>query len=1070
MPPRRRKLALWILGLVLFYTIMGYLILPPIVRAVAVKQLSKQLDREVTIQKIKINPYALSTTIRGLLIKDKDGEPFISWDEVYVNLQLSSFFGHPWVFKEISLAKPYARVQVNKDYTLNFSDLVAKFSTNAPAAAPATPPKPLALRIGRLQITGAAASLTDLTTREPFRRIVGPLDVTLENFRTDPDNKNPYSFAGTTDAGEKFAWSGFFYLDPLRSQGTLSLDNLTLNKYAPLYQDFVQFKIRSGVVGVKSDYRFELSASNRVAAVTNTAFSLRNFQLAGPDGTNDIVGLTHFAVTGASVDLEARQAEVDSVSADGAKLFVQRNKDATINAVEAAKPVENETNAPGGILLLLRSVTNAVAMLLNSTNQWSANVHEVNFTNCGLHLEDLVNLRPATLDLDNIALTAKNISNLPRTNLTANLSLRWNTNGTIQTEVAASLSSPTADIHLALSNLDLGTLDPYLEPKLNLFILGSRLGMDGDIHLRTPENALPQVTFAGDAWLDDFRTVDGVTAQDLLKWDSLRFNGIEANLNPQSVAIKEIALDNAYADVVIETNHTINLLTALHPAETNAPVTNVENVATIAVNPGRPLTSPLSPGGGEGGVSPGEGAVREANAQSSFHENHENSPLPKISIANIIVSNATVSFTDRSLTPNVHLAVQQAGGTIAGISSKELQHADVNLHAVVDGVGPVDVTGQINPFSGTETNHLQVSVKDVDLTPTSPYSAKFAGYRIAMGKLNMDLVYDLAGQKLQSKNVITLDQFSFGEKVDSPDATHLPVRLAVAILKDRDGKIVLDVPVEGSLDDPKFRIGKVVARAIVNILEKVATSPFSLIGAAFGGGGEELGYQDFAPGSADLTAADKQKLDTLAKALFARPGLSLEISGSVDPVADHDGLQRVFLDKQLHTRKWLSLRKSQRATMTPEQVTLTPTERADWVKKLYNEAWAKGQITPAMLAANTNLAGAVAQIKSKAPQIQKDATILVKGLPSSAQPASGPGTVAPSPAKLPPITDPKEVLLVASIPVTDNDLETLASERAKAVRAYILASGKVEASRLFLTENKTGGVRSDGSRVYLEFR
>ncbi|HXR48527.1 MAG TPA: DUF748 domain-containing protein [Candidatus Limnocylindrales bacterium] len=1037
-PPRRRKLVVWILGLLLFYAILGFLILPPIVRAVAVKQLSRQLDREVSIQKIKINPFVLSTTVRGLLIKDKDGQPFISWDEVYVNFQLSSFLGHPWVFKEISVTKPYARVQINKDYTLNFSDLVAKFSTNAPAAAPATPPKPLALRVGRLQITGAAASFTDFTTREPFRRTIGPLNVTLQDFRTDPDNKNPYSFAGTTDAGERFAWSGFFYLDPLRSQGELTLDDLTLNKYAPLYQDFVRFEIRSGVIGVKSDYRFELSASNRVAAVTNTDFSLRNFRLGSAGDTNDIVDLTHFAVTGASVDLESRQAEVDSVSADGAELFVERDKDANINALEAAKPVENETNAPGGILLLLRSVTNAVAMLLNSTNQWNANVHDVNFTDCGLHLEDLVNSRPARLDLDDVTLTARNISNLPHTNLTADLSLRWNTNGTINTKITASLSPPTADIHLSLSNLDLGTLDPYLEPELNLFILGSRLGLDGDIRLRTPENELPQVTFTGDARLDDFRTVDGVTAQDLLKWDSLRFNGIEANLNPPTVAIKEIALDNAYTRVVIETNHTINLLTALRPAETNAPATT--NAVRVAKNSTTTATNSAAPA------------------------------LPKISVDNIVVSNATISFTDLSLTPNVHLAVQQAGGTISGISSENLQHADVNLHAAVDGVGPVDITGRINPFSGTGTNHVQISVKDVDLTPTSPYAGKFAGYRIAMGKLNLDLVYDLVGKKLESKNVITLDQFTFGERVESPDATHLPVRLAIAILKDRDGKIVLDVPVEGSLDDPKFRIGKVVTYALVNILTKVATSPFSLIGAAFGGGGEELGYQDFAPGSAELTPADKQKLDTLVKALFARPGLNLEISGSIDPSADHDGLQRVILDKQLHTRKWLSLRKSQQATLTPEQVTLTPAERVDLVKKLYNEAWAKGQITPAMLAANTNLASAVAQIKSKTPRIQKDATFLVTGLPTSAQPTPGTVTATPSELKLSPIADPMEVLLVASIPVTDNDFEALVSERAKAVRAYLLASGKVEASRLFLAENQTGGVRSDGSRAYLQFR
>src|ERR1022692_637297 len=192
-PPKRRKILRWIAGLLLFYTIFGFLILPPIVRSVAVKQLTKQLDREVSIEKIKINPYALSTSIRGLLIKDKDGQPFVSWSEVYVNLQLASFFGHPWVFKEITTSNVFVRVQMNKDYSLNFSDLITKFSTNA-APQPAKPSPPPALRIDRLRIVQAEASLTDLTPTEPFKRVIGPLDITLDHFRTTPENPNPYSF------------------------------------------------------------------------------------------------------------------------------------------------------------------------------------------------------------------------------------------------------------------------------------------------------------------------------------------------------------------------------------------------------------------------------------------------------------------------------------------------------------------------------------------------------------------------------------------------------------------------------------------------------------------------------------------------------------------------------------------------------------------------------------------------------------------------------------------------------------------------------------------------------------
>ena len=506
--PRKRKLALWMLGLLLCYAILGFVILPPIIRVVAVRQLSKQLDREVSIRQVKLNPFALTCTVRGLLIKDKDGEPFVSWDEVHVNFQLASFFGKEWVFKEISATRPFVRAQMNQDGAFNFSDLVAKFSTNAAPAKPES--KPLALRIDRLRITGATAAIADFTPREPFKRTVGPLDITLDNFRTNPDNKNPYSFTGTTDAGEQISWSGYFYLDPLRSQGELQLSHFDLTKYAPLYQDLARFEIRGGAIALDVNYQFELNATNRVAAVHDTAFALRDFKLGAPGDSNNIVELPFLNVTGASVDLEKRQATVNSVAASGAKLSVSRAKNDSINVVELSQPAEPMTNAPGGILFLLRSVTNAVALLLNSTNQWSGTVGSVALTNCALHLEDDVNSRPARLDLSDIALDAKNISNLPGTNLTAALSLRWNTNGSIKTVTTASFLPPTADIQLDLDRLDLGTLDPYLEPKLNLYILDSKVGLHGKISLRTPQDELPQVTFHGDASLDDFRTVDGV--------------------------------------------------------------------------------------------------------------------------------------------------------------------------------------------------------------------------------------------------------------------------------------------------------------------------------------------------------------------------------------------------------------------------------------------------------------------------------------------------------------------------------------------------------------------------------
>ncbi len=1020
---RQRKLGLWALGLLVFYIVFGFLILPPIVHGVAVKQLSQQLGREVTIEKIKINPLIFSTTVTGLLIKDKDSEPFVAWDEVYVHFDIFSLFTHAWTFDEISTSRPYVRVQMNKDGTFNFTDLITKFSTNAaPAAKPES--KPIALHIKRLHIGGAVAAYADYSPRTPFKRTLGPLDITLDNFRTDPDNKNPYAFTGTTDAGETISWRGFFYLSPLRSEGELKLFHFALNKYAPLYQDFVKFELRDGTIALDVNYMFALVAAKLTASVTNTAFGLRDFKLGAPGESNNLAELPVLAVTGMSADLSARTATVNSISADGAKLFLSRDTNAAINVVELAKPSVPNAVAGDGILLLLRSVTNAVAMLLESTNQWRGAVNSVDITNCAVHLEDHVNSRPAKLDLTDISFTAKNISNLPGSNLTANLALRWNKNGSIKTVVSASFLPPTADVQMDVDKLDLGTLDPYLEPKVNLYVLGSEVGLHGKVSLATPKDALPQVAFHGDARLDNFRTVDGVMGEDLLKWNSLQFNGIDANLNPESVTIKEIFLDNAYARLVVETNKTINLLNALRLTNTNAPATNI-------------VIAPQAAG--------------------------TNAPLPQFAIGSIVITNTAVSFSDRSMQPNVDLTIQDVSGNISGISSEQFQHADVDLHAKVDGAGPVAITGNINPFSGTQTNNIKILVADVDLTPTSPYAGKFAGYEIAEGKLNLDLAYEIVGKKLDSKNVITLDQFNFGDKVESTNATHLPVRLAIALLKDREGKIILNVPIQGDLNDPKFRVGKVVMRVIENILVKVATSPFSLLGAVFGGGGEELGQQDFALGSAELTVSDKTRLDLLLKGLYARPSLNLEITGSVDAEGDREGLQRAALDRQIRTRIWLNLRKAEQATNSVDAIVLTPEARAKWVKKLYAEAVTDGKITPQLLAANSNLVTYAAQVLPRKIVFEKGATKL----------KFGSGAQAKSPAesgyqtKLVPLPDPIEAVMLATLPVVDGDLETLAANRAQAVQAYLLSSGKVTAARLFL---KQGELRRTGSKVLLSFR
>ena len=1000
---------MWTAAAFVLYTVSGFFLLPPIVRVIVVKQLARLLDRPVTIQKVRLNPYRLSATIRGLLIQDKDGVPLLSWDEAYLNIQLTSLFTRAWVFKEVSLSQPFVRVRVNKDYSLNFSDIVARLSPPISSRS-AKPGQAPAWRINRLRLKGAKASFTDLTPRVPFERTIGPLEMTLLDFKSDSGNKNQYAFSGITDGGEHFSWKGFFSFDPLRSEGEFSLDGVSLINYAPLYQDLFRFAIKDGVIAVHATYRYEKSAAAHLLAVTNTTFALKSLKVVEKDSGQTVAEAANFVVTGASVDAMARQAEAGTVAITDGQFHLRRNKDTSVNAFELAKPAEGAPDTPGGILLLLRAMTNVVAMLLNSTNLSNGTIGELSLTNCALHLEDLVNSQPVRLDLDRIAVTATNISNRAGSNLTASVSLRWNTNGTVRADIKAALSPASAKVTLAFDKLDLRPLAPYLESRLHVLVLGSELGLAGTLRWQGAKEELPEIHFQGDAWLDEFSTAEGIATEGLLRWGSLRLAGIEASLNPPVISVAKASLEDAFARLIIEKNRTINLLSALRWGGTNAaPVPPGTNVAAAA--------------------------------------------CPKVSLASVVLSNANVHFIDRSVQPNVNITLEQLNGTISGLSSADPARADVQLQGTVDKTARAEISGKINPWNSRQPMDLTLSLKEMELLPEDPYSAKYLGYRLTKGKLSAQLSYRVIEHKLKSENHLMLDQLTLGQKVESPEATRLPVRLAIALLKDRDGRIDLKVPVTGSLDDPQFDMGQVVYRAIETVLARIATSPFSALGALFGGKGEELSFQEFQPGSTNLLPAATAKLDLLAKGLYARPELQLEIKGSADAQIDLEALRRAKLNKQWQAQSWDAATSLFLSTSNATASESLPS-KAPWRSLPLDKGATALKSTPVYwphvalktMPAETNSAPS----SSRAFADNKGATALML-------------IFAPAAA-----LDPDwERELLQTVEIAPDALTTLAVERAQNVKAYLLQTGKVEAQRI--TE-AAPVASSKGSRVYVRLQ
>ena len=373
-----------------------------------------------------------------------------------------------------------------------------------------------------------------------------------------------------------------------------------------------------------------------------------------------------------------------------------------------------------------------------------------------------------------------------------------------------------------------------------------------------------------------------------------------------------------------------------------------------------------------------------------------------ITIREIKLQVGRVRFTDNFIKPNYTANLAELGGTVTGLSSAADTTAVVDVHGEVNSA-PLLIAGQVNPIKADLFLDLKASVHDMELAPLSPYSGKYVGYGIERGKLSFDVAYKLEHRQLSAENRLVLDQLTFGDRVDSPTATTLPVQLAVALLKDRNGVIDINLPIGGSLDDPQFSVGGVIVKVLVNLITKAVTAPFALLGSLFGAG-EELSFVEYAPGRVEASTANESRLKSLAAALKERPGLKLEIGAWVDPASDGEGLRREILQRRVRAIKVKDLvAKGESATVAA--ITVSSEEYPQLLGRVY----AAEQAT---------------------------------GARAGAQPP-------PAPAEM-------EKALLAGIQVGDEELKALGDRRSQSVKTWLQTVGQIDEQRLFLTATRVG--------------
>ena len=606
---------------------------------------------------------------------------------------------------------------------------------------------------------------------------------------------------------------------------------------------------------------------------------------------------------------------------------------------------------------------------------------------CAFTLTDRAVKPPATLGLERIALKLGNLGNdrAARTNFefstTAQKNGRIDFNGQVRPQPLELRSK------LKVDNLDLRLLQPYLEKFLSIGLSSARASAAGELNVDgTETQPVSALRWRGQAALADVLTLDQLNDRaEFVRVKRISADGLDIDWTPALLRadLGRVALDDFSARVIINANGTINL----------REVTRAEADRRAA------STTPSDPTGATA-VATAASAAPVVSAAASAAPTANARARPQLRWRAIELKRGRIDFTDNFIRPNYSAQLSDLAGTISGVAWNDPQPAQVDLTAKVDGSAPLTINGTLHPLGAQLATDIRAEARGVELTRLSTYSERYAGYGIEKGTLSVKLRYKIENGKLEAENNVYLDQLTFGDKVDSPNALKLPVLLAVALLRDSNGVIDINLPISGTLDDPEFSVGGIIIKVIVNLITKAVTAPFSLLASAFGGGGEELGYVLFAPGSDTLDDAGIKRLDTLAKALTARPGLKLEATGRADPSVDEAALRERYLDQLMRTQK------ARASGQLAESVKIDAAERDQWLTAAYKAADFKGK--------PRNLVG------------------LQKSLP----------------------VPEMEALLRANAPVGPEALKVLADERANHVKAYL--ANKVPAERLLLTSSKIG--------------
>ncbi|NWC95489.1 MULTISPECIES: DUF748 domain-containing protein [unclassified Pseudomonas] len=852
------------------YSLLGFLILPGIALRVANQQLANYATVPARIERIELNPFSLELTVWGLNIGEP-GKEQVGFERLYANLQIDSLWTRALHLADVQLDKPKTELLFDKSGQLNLAQL---FKVPASEPTPTDPnAKPFPLRIDSIKLAGGYVHFQDLRPSEPIEFLYDKLDFELKNLSTLPDDNADMTLVAAGPEGGQIDWTGNFSLIPIASEGKLKVTDGKMKVWWPYVRDALPLVLEDGVLNFSTDYKLSLAKETELN-LTNVALSVAPFAIKAPDG-RPLARLERLDVSDTSVDLAKQQVIVGKIRSNKLETWAALEADGQLDwqklfASQPSKPAP--APEPAAAPATADSPKPAPAA---PSKPWQVLLKDVQLRDYQVHLADRSAKPTVALEVGPLNLDLQDFDSLNQSPFTLKLDTGVGKQGKLQATGQVNLSPVSAKLKVDTKDIDLRVAQSYISPFIRLELRSGMLGSNLDVNLKSTEPLAFQVT--GRAQVDQLHTLDTMKNRDFLKWQRLVLEGVNYQ-HGDSLSIDKVDLLQPYARFMINDDRTTNIDDLLIP---------------------QPATS-----------------ARQSAAKSASKEK----PLG-IRIGQIAINDGSANFADFSLTPNFATAIQQLNGQIGTIDSRQAKPASVDVKGKVDRYAPVTIKGSVNPFDPMAALDIATSFKRVELTTLTPYSGKFAGFRIRKGRLNLDLHYVITKGQLKAENKVVVEQLQLGEKVDSADAVDLPIRLAIALLKDSDGKISIELPVTGDLNNPQFSVMPIVWQTLRNLVVRAATAPFKFIGGLISGGGaQDLGNVSFAAGSSDLSKEAESALDSLAKALKERPALRLEIEGTAAASSDGPLLAAQRLEREYQYNYYKILQR--RGDKVPAQASL----------------------------------------------------------------------------------------------------------------------------------------------------